>query len=319
MDKTVLCLLPVQAHHKEKLERAAGSCHFVYAEAETVTEKEINSANIILGLPPTEHMQEPPGLELLQCSSAGVDPYLKPGILQKGTVLCNSSGAYSQAVAEHAFACTLMILKKLHRYRDAQRQNLWTDFGQVTSLEDATVLVVGLGSIGGHYARLVKMLGAYVVGIKRRRADRPEFVDELYTMEALDEQLKRADIIFSAMPSTKETRWVYSSERFKKMKPSAVFINCGRGDAVASEVLYDALSQGIIAAAALDVTDPEPLPNNSNLWALDNLVITPHISGHYHLPATFERVVDIAANNLRRFLAGEELTNVVDFVTGYKK
>ena len=103
------------------------------------------------------------------------------------------------------------------------------------------------------------------------------------------------------------------------MKRSAVFVNCGRGGAVASDVLYTALHEGLIASAAVDVTEPEPLPAESPLWQLDNLLLTPHISGQNHLPATFERVVDIAAENLRRYLAGEELVNVVDWATGYKK
>ncbi|MBE6969303.1 MAG: D-2-hydroxyacid dehydrogenase [Ruminococcaceae bacterium] len=319
MEKTVLCLLPVEERHRNKLEAAGRGCRFVYAAPETVTTEEIHSAEIILGLPPVARMNAPEKLEVLQSCYAGVDPYLKPGVLREGTLLLNSTGAYSQAVAEHGLACTLTLLKKLHLYRDAQRQKNWTDFGTVSSLADATVLVVGLGDIGGYYAALVKALGAYVIGVKRRPSAKPDGVDELYTMEALDELLPRADVIFSVLPGTDATFHMYTAERFERMKNTAVFINCGRGSAVESAVLLEALRSGAIACAAVDVTEPEPLPVDSPLWQLDNLLITPHISGQNHLPVTFERVVNIAAENLRRYLAGEELVNVVDWKTGYKK
>ena len=319
MEKKILCLLPVEERHRQKLESAAGGCPILYDAPETVSEAAVHEAQIILGLPPVPLMHAPEKLEVLQSCYAGVDPYLKPGVLHEKTVLLNSTGAYSQAVAEHGLACTLTLIKKLHLYRDAQKQNNWTDFGTVSSLLGATVLVVGLGDIGGYYARLVKALGAYIIGVKRRTGAKPDYVDELYTMEELDELLPRADVIFSVLPGTDATFHMYTAERFALMKKSAAFINCGRGSAVASDVLYEALHTGAIACAAVDVTEPEPLPAESPLWGLDNLLITPHISGQNHLPATFERVVDIAAENLRRYLAGEELMNVVDWETGYKK
>ena len=319
MEKTVLCLLPVEERHRQKLEAAGAGCRFVYATESSVTKEEIHNAEIILGIPPVELMNAPEKLEVLQSRYAGVDPYLKPGVLHEKTILLNSTGAYSQAVAEHGLACTLALIKKLHLYRDAQKQNNWTDFGTVTSLLGATVLVVGLGDIGCYYATLAKALGAFVIGVKRRPSAKPDCVDELYTMEALEDVLPRADVIFSVLPGTDATCHLYTDGHFARMKKTAVFINCGRGSAVASDVLYRALSEGVIACAAVDVTEPEPLPAESPLWQLDNLLLTPHISGQNHLPATFERVVDIAADNLRRYLAGEELRNVVDWETGYKK
>lgn len=317
--KNILCLLPVEQRHKEKLEKAAKGCRFEYGSVMTVTAEEVQRANIILGNVPEQLICASRTLELLQTNSAGVDPYLQPGVLHEKTLLANSTGAYSQAVAEHAFACTLALQKKLHLYRDAQKRSEWTDYGKVCSISDSTVLVVGLGDIGCYYAGLVKAMGAYVIGVKRRPSAKPDCVDELYTMEELKALLPRADVIFSILPGTAATHHLYTSEYFDMMKDSAVFLNLGRGGAVAGETLYEALSTGKIAAAAIDVTEPEPLPSDSPLWKLDNLLITPHVSGFYHLPATFERVVDIAAENLRRYLAGEAIKNEVDFETGYKK
>ena len=135
----------------------------------------------------------------------------------------------------------------------------------------------------------------------------------------LDTVLPRADVIMSILPNTAATRYIYTPESFDKMKDTALFINCGRGNAVSSEVLYQALSEHKIAAAAMDVAEVEPLPADSPLWGLENLVITPHISGGFLLPETFERIVDISVANLSAFLEGKDLRNVVDFATGYKK
>lgn len=317
--KNVLVLMPVEARHKEKLEAAGAGCRFTYSRPEQVSAEAIRSANIILGQPQAEMIGASEKLEWLQLESAGADAYVKSGVLNEKTVLTNATGAYSKAVAEHAFALTLMLQKKLYLYRDDQNKAVWSDRGTVSSLSDCTVAVVGLGDIGQHYARLVKAMGARVIGVKRRSGTCPDCVDELVMTQDLDTVLPRADVILSILPNTAATRYIYTPESFDLMKDSVLFINCGRGNAVASDVLYQALSEHKIAAAAVDVTEVEPLPADSPLWQLGNLVITPHISGGFHLPETFERIVDIAAENLRAFLDGRELRNVVDFATGYKK
>ena len=317
--KNVLVLLPVEARHKEKLEAAGAGCRFVYSDPDSVTAEQIRAANIILGLPKADMIRASKNLEWLQLASAGTDPYIVPGVLDEKTVLTNATGAYSKAVSEHAFALTLMLTKKLHLYRDEQLNRRWSDHGAVSSLSDSTVAVVGLGDIGRAYARLVKAMGAYVIGVKRRAGDCPDCVDELVMTQDLDTVLPRADVVMSILPNTAETRCVYTDERFDLMKDSAVFINCGLGNAVSAEVLYRALSEHKIAAAGVDVTETEPLPADSPLWELENLVITPHISGGFHLAETFERIVDIAAGNLTAFLKGEKLRSEVDFTTGYAK
>ena len=315
----IVCTLPVEQRHKEKLEAAAKGCNFVYSHCLELSAEQIASADVIIGNISPKIINASPRLKLFQLSSAGADPYIKPGILHENTVLTNATGAYSKAVAEHAFASVLMMQKKLHLYRDAQKRSEWTDCGDVTSIADSTVLVVGLGEIGGHFARMAKALGAYVIGIKRRSSAKPDYADELYTMEELENQLGRADVIFSILPGTKETYHLYTRELFEKMKRSAIFVNCGRGSAVETKVLYEALTEGLIWGAAVDVTEIEPLPADEPLWKLDNVLVTPHASGFYHLPETFERIIDIACENLRRFIAGDEFMNIVDFETGYRK
>ena len=318
--KQILVTLALEDRHRRKLESAAPDCSFTYVSEKCVTADQVRSADVIVGNPPPAWIGASPKLELLQLWSAGADPYIKPGVLAPETVLTNATGAYGKAVSEHALAMTLTLLKKLHLYRDAQREHAWRDAGPVTSLSDATVLVVGLGDIGLSYARMAKALGARrVIGVKRRMSACPPEVDELCLNDRLDEVLPEADVIFSILPGTADTYHFYNKERFARMKNTAVFLNCGRGSAVSTEDLAEALRSGQIAAAAIDVAETEPLPADSTLWELENLLITPHVAGNFHLPDILEKVVDIAAENLSALLAGQALRNVVDFTTGYKK
>lgn len=317
--KKVLVALNIEPRHRDKLMAAGEGCDFMFTAMGEATEEQVQWADIIIGNVPAEYIKSSEHLELLQLFSAGTDPYIVPGVLREKTVLANATGAYGKAVSEHAFALTLMLQKKLHLYRDDQRLSQWKDEGPVTSVSDSTVVVVGLGDIGLHYARLAHNMGAHVIGVKRRAGDCPDGVDELCLSEEMDKALAKADIIASFLPGTGGTYHTYNAERFAVMKPSAIFINCGRGSAVDSEALFDALECGKIGAAGIDVAEIEPLPPESRLWQLQNLVITPHISGNFHLPDILERVVDIACTNLRANLGGGEYINIVDMKTGYKK
>ena len=316
---TVLVTLPVEERHKPILEKAGPGCRFVYCGMNGATPELVQDADVILGCVPAHMIQASPKLKLLQLYSAGTDPYIVPGVLDKDTILTNATGAYGKAVGEHAFAMVLTLQKNLHRYRDAQRAHRWTDHGQVCSLSDCTVLVVGLGDIGLHFARLCKAMGAHTIGVKRRPGACPEGVDELCLTAELDSVLPRADVVASFLPGTGDTRALYTAERFAAMKNSAVFINCGRGNAVQTGVLADALRGGKIAVAGIDVCETEPLPEDSPLWELENLLITPHVSGNFHLPDILEKIVQLSAENLSAYLAGKPLRNIVDFETGYKK
>lgn len=315
----ILVTIPVTPAHKERLEAIAPGCRFTYTDIPGASEELIAGADIILGCVNADRIHASPRLRLLQLNSAGADLYVKKGILAPGTVLTNATGAYSKSVAEHGFASMLMLQKNLHLYRDAQLRREWIDVPTVTSPADAVIAVIGLGDIGCHFAKMSKALGAYVIGVKRRASDCPEYVDELYTTEELDRVLPRADVVFSVLPGTPATTHIFTAERFKAMKDSAIFINCGRGSAVELGVLYEALRNRDIAAAAVDVFEVEPLPAEHPLWGLDNLMLTPHAAGFFHLKDTLELIVDIAAENLDVCLNGGKYRNVVDFETGYKK
>ncbi len=316
--KNVLVVLPVREDHKKRIEKAGQGCNIEYVDEHSVTEAQVQNADIILGNVPSGYIKCSKRLELMQLSSSGADAYVGEGILRPETVLVNSTGAYSKAVAEHTFAMIWGLQKKLHLYRDDQMKALWADEGNVVSLSDSTVAIVGLGDIGLYLARLCKAIGAKVIGVKRRMSECPQCVDALYTTDQTDEVLPQADVVVSILPGTPATTHFFTPERFSLMKKSAIFINCGRGFAVSEETLYDALTTGKISAAGVDVLEREPLPTDSPLWKLPNLFITPHASGYYHLPDTLENIVDIAEYNLSAYLNGKPLKNIVDRKTGYR-
>lgn len=317
--KKILVVLPVSEGQKERLEEFADKSCFTYTSYKKATKKMAEEADIIIGNIDPDLLEYAKNLEWLQLNSAGADAYVKKGVLPEEVVLTNATGAYGPGVAEHMLAVLFSIQKKLHLYRDNQNQCEWQDEGEVMSLRGGCALIVGLGDIGLYFARLLRNFGYRVIGIKRRPGQVPQGVDELYTMEHLDELLPEADVIFSVLTETKATKNIFNAKRFREMKNSAVFLNAGRGSAVNTEDLCQALIAGEIYGAGLDVTDPEPLPSQHKLWNMKNVVITPHISGDFHHPATLYRIVDIAAGNLKRYCAGEPLMNVVDRETGYRK
>ncbi len=310
--KKVLVLIPMTGEQKGRLEGTLPDADFIYGNLPEVTEEQVQQAEIILGNAPAHMIKASEKLSWIHLNSAGFDPYVKEGILGPHTILTSSSGAYGKAVSEHMFAMLLALQKKLHLYRDDQRTHVWGEQGQVVSITDSVILVLGTGDIGKHFAKLAHSLGAYVIGVKKNPAECPAYMDELHLREELEALLPRADAVVSFLPSTKETRGLFDKRFIGLMKPGSLFLNGGRGDLVCTEDLCDALESGHLSGAALDVTDPEPLPKDHRLWDIPNAFITPHISGFYHLPETLHNVVEICIENVRRYAAGEPLKNVVN-------
>ena len=151
--------------------------------------------------------------------------------------------------------------------------------------------------------------------------EKPDYLDELYTTEELEKLLPRADFVALALPNTPETKGIMTEERLRMMKRTAFLINVGRGNAIDSEALNRVLRDGWLGGCAVDVTEPEPLPEDHPLWDAPRMIITPHIAGKFNLPETFERIIRIAGENLEKFLAGETcgMMSVVDLETGYRR
>lgn len=312
----ILVTLPVNDYHRSLLTAACRDGHFNYIRTSDLTQEDFEQAEVIIGNVPHAMLAYAKKLKLLHLGSAGTDGY--PDAMPEGAMLANSSGAYGLAIAEHMLASLFAIIKKLHLYERNQEKAFWHDEGPVTSVYGATVLSVGMGDIGGEFLKRCKALGAYTIGIRRSTHDKPDFVDELYTPDKLEELLPRADVVALSLPASSQTIGLMDTRRLSLMKQGAVLLNVGRGSAVDSNALAYEANRGHIFAA-LDVTDPEPLPPEHPLWKAANVHITPHISGFFHLPETLNRIVRIGAENLRRYTAGEELLNLVDPDTGYRK
>lgn len=318
--KEVLVTIPVQEKHKKYLEGIGAGMHFTYLNSRKEATKELmREASIILGNVPTAVLSAAEKLEFLQLDSAGATAYTEPGVLPDGVRLCNATGAYGRTIAEHMVAMIFAMKKKLPVYRDQMKEHRWQDAGNVTLIDGSTTLVLGMGDIGGKFARKMHALGSRVLAVRRHKTECPEYIDGMYQMSQLEELLPQADIIACSLPETKETIHLLNKERLTLMKPDAVLINVGRGNLIPTEDLLETLKAGRPGAAAIDVAEMEPLPEDSPLWEVPNLLITPHIAGNYHTTDILESIVRIAGENLQAYLCGEPLKNEVDFSTGYRK
>lgn len=315
----VLVVLPLSDAQKKRLEAGLPSATYIY-DSHTDTGKKVNTplfgseyateADVIVGNISPERLADCTNLKLLQLNSAGYDKYTKPGIMPKGAVLAGASGAYGQAVSEHLLTMVLSQMKKLPVYHADQLNHHWSDHGPVTSINGARVLVLGTGDIGTHFAAQASALGAHVDGVRRSTTPTPGF-ENVYAVDDLLKVVPNYDIVASFLPSTEETKGLANAEFFAAMCEGAYFANGGRGDLVDQDALIEALTSGHLAGASLDVMTPEPLPEDSPLWDAPNCLVTPHISGGFHLGVVLDNICDIAAENIAHLAAGEPIRNAV--------
>ena len=331
--KQVLVAIPVKKDQAKRLEQAApgwefryrGGTNLIYTNPEEavpgpdLTKEDVAWADVILGNVPDFFLTGSPKLFWMQTGSAGVESYVRPGVLAENTLLTNATGAYGLAISEHMLGMLLELFKKLELYRDAQKDGQWKSLGAVKAVYGSTVLVLGMGDIGGEFGKRCKALGAKVIGVRRSNRQKPDYADEVHLLEDLDQLLPQADVVAVTLPGTEATRGLMNRERLAKMKEGAVLLNVGRGYIVDTEALCDALESGHLSGAGVDVTEPEPLPADHRLWRIPTALVTPHVSGFYHLEETHQRIVNIFVENLEHFRKGEPLRNQVDFSTGYRK
>ena len=257
-------------------------------------------------------------LRWVQTFGAGVEWLLTPTLRRRENLLVtNARGIHAQPIAEHVFGLVLMFARQLHRSVRQQAACSWNSAAlqaEVTTLGGATLGIVGLGAIGRKIATIAGAFGMRVIALKRTASVTPG-VERVFGPGQLVPFLKEAEYVVNTLPLTPQTKGYFGTEEFLAMRSDAVFINIGRGATVQTEALVQALHSGSIAGAALDVTDPEPLPADHPLWAMDNVILTPHYAGAY--PGYVQRASAIFLENLARFVAGDELTNVVDKHAGY--
>ncbi|MGH2533880.1 MAG: D-2-hydroxyacid dehydrogenase [Thermomicrobiales bacterium] len=291
----------------------------VHVEAESIR-NELADADAVVswGLSPAD-LAAAPNVKWLQTIGAGVDGVLSPELLARDIVVTNNSGVHAHNMSEHVFALMLAFARRLPFLIRGQIAHDWRDeVGRrgVFELDGQTLLLVGLGDIAQATAKRAEAFGMTVCGV-RRRTDLPvpPHVSTVFGIDRLHEALPLADHVVSTLPLTPRTRGLLDAEMLAHMKPTAYIYNLGRGPVINSEALIASLQRGEIAGAGLDVTDPEPLPVDSPLWDMENVIITAHTSGS--TPKYWARALPILEENIARFREGRPLINVVDRGEGY--
>jgi phosphoglycerate dehydrogenase-like enzyme len=260
-------------------------------------------------------------LQWIHVSAAGLGSLLFPDLVESEVVVTNGRGLHAVAMAEHTIGVLLAFARKLHLARDAQHAHRWDqdrlfrEDPDFVELGRTTLGVIGMGSIGGEIAKRARALGMRVLAVRRHPSNDPAPAHEQFGPAGTARVLAESDWIVLATPLTSETRGLIGARELAIVKPGAVLVNLGRGALVDEHALIDALAAGRLGGAALDVFEHEPLPADSPLWDLPNVILTPHISG---LSARYwERAIDLFARNLEHWVEGRPLVNLVDKRRGY--
>jgi phosphoglycerate dehydrogenase-like enzyme len=321
---------PVDPARLDRLQAAAPGVRFVNAADGAEAAREVPDADAFLGKITPPVLAAAGRLRWVQSFTASLEHYLFPALVEHPCVLTNMRGLFSDVIADQVMGYVICFARNLHTYVRNQLDRRWAPVGgedervsfaagpgEVNPIDrahqhlaDQTVGVVGLGAIGSEVARRAKAFGMRVVAADPRRTDCPPEVDRLRPPAGLPALLAESDYVVIAAPHTPETTGLFGRDQFRLMKPSAYLINVGRGAIVELDALCEALRAGEIAGAALDVFEVEPLPADHPLWAFPNVILTPHVAGYS--PRIAERHLGVLAENLRRFVAGEPLMNVVD-------
>ena len=259
-------------------------------------------------------------LRWIQLPYAGAERCVSlPAVRERDILVTNAQRIYGPEIAEHVMAMLLMFSRGLYVYLPEQQAGRWTRDAvpeeRLWELTGKTMLVVGLGGIGTETARRAHALGMDVIATRGSRREGPDFVSYVGLADELPELVGRADVVVNATPLTAATRSLFDAEMFGRMKPTAYFINVGRGGSVVTDDLVAALQDGIIAGAGLDVTDPEPLTEGHPLWSMPNVIITPHVAAGSDVRV--RRLWVVMRENLRRYVAGEPMLSVVSVERGY--
>jgi phosphoglycerate dehydrogenase-like enzyme len=263
---------------------------------------------IVSGLWRNELLANAPRLRFIQSIGAGTDQFDRAALEARGIRLASASGVNANAVSDHAMALILALARRLPEARDNQRKHFWRGMigdlaGREDELAGKTLIVVGIGRIGGRLARIARAFDMHVIGIRRDAAAGANGADEVHALNELPALLGRADYLALTCPLTPETEKLVDAAALARMKPSSAVINCARGRVVDEEALIAALRDGVIAAAAIDVTVEEPLAATSPLWDMPNVLLTPHTAGETRAYET--NVLDIMQDNLERLWRGE--------------
>ncbi len=289
-----------------------------FVELSRASAREIAAADAGIGVCSAELLAKAAHLVWIQWLAAGVERCVQQPLLrERHILLTNMQRTMAPSMAEHVLALMLALSRHLDYFLREQQQQRWTADGgpELSDLEGRTALVVGLGGIGTEVAKRAHALGMKVIATRASGREGPDYVSYVGLPDELPKLTREADFVINCAPLTPQTSGIFNQEFFAAMRPTAYFINVGRGKSVVTADLAAALRTHKLAGAGLDVVDPEPLPPGSELWSAPNLILTPHVSAQTAVSAGQRNA--LLEENLRRYAAGEALLAVVDVERGY--
>lgn len=309
-DKIVICFAHVAYRLHERFAALdTGISSFAVRDLEALETRVVEADVLVIsGLWQTQLLDRAKKLRFIQSIGAGTDQFPREELTKRNIRLASARGVNARAVAEHAMALMLALSRRLPEARDNQSKRIWRGMiGDLAQREDElagkTLLVVGLGDIGGRLVRLAKAFDMHVVGLRRHPALGRGVADAVHGMDELIALLPDADFVVLTCPLTAETENLIGAEAFNRLKPTARLVNVARGRVVDETALIDALATRRIAGAGIDVTTEEPLEPTSPLWAMEQVLITPHTAGETRRYE--DNVIDILLDNLGRLERGE--------------
>lgn len=316
--RSLVVSLPAPDEHIERLRRAFPEIDISRAEPDQLVEALKDVDAVAAWSIPEEAIAGARRLKWIHRGAAGVEDLLTATMAESDIILTNSSGVHASNIAEHVMACMLAFARRLPKLLALQKEHAWNGkrvIG-VFELTGQSVVLAGLGDIGQAVAKRASAFDMHTIGVRRHSSlPRPDHVETMLGMDRFHEALGSAHHVVNSLPFTAATAKVFDADAFGAMRPGAFFYNVGRGRTVDQDALIRALQSGRLGGAALDVTDPEPLPDDSPLWDMDNVIITQHTAGR--TPHMWERVFRLIETNLERYQAGDQLVNVVNIEEGY--
>lgn len=315
--KKILACGPFDGEKQKVLKDIAAGNEILFMDREAVTADVVQAVDAVIGNIPVDVLRSNQKLEWVQLTTSGADAYAKPDVVSRETILTCATGGYGIGIAEYMVAMLLVMMKKVPAYLENQKKGIWHDEGMVESPMGKRVLIVGTGDIGIEFARRMKAFDCSIIGVRRRADVCPAEIDEIHGMPELETELGRADIIALCLPGTEQTYHLFDERLLRRCRQGAYLMNVGRGSAIDMEAILKEEIYNRFAGIWLDVCEQEPLPDGHPLFFVPNMLLTPHITGGFHLDVTIDHVFDICVHNLKAWLNGTEYIHIVDRSTGY--
>lgn len=312
----VLCY-PVESHHIDQIAAVVPDAKIINAQQEEIPQA-IFEADIFCGHPkvpmPWADVVAQGRLQWIQSSAAGLDHCLVPVVIDSDIIVTSASGVLSDQVAEHTMALVTGWTRSMPVFYHAQQVKEYIR-RPTKDLTHSTVGIVGFGGVGRRIAEVMAPFKTRLLAVDLYPVDQPEHVEALWHVDQLDRLLAESDIVILSLPLTAVTREMFTAELFAKMKPGCLFVNMARGALVVEPDLIAALDSGHLAGAVMDVAAKEPLPPESKLWEMPNVILTPHVAGQSRL--RIDNMTNFFCDNLQRYLTKQPLRNLVDKQQGF--